>query len=97
MFVIQPLLGLQEILAGGALAGPELVQATASAASQAVRRHLRPDGLARVEQGGALLLAGAMRLTAILALAVGFWIFWHPTVLCLASAAWVLAICLVAG
>ena len=96
--VIQPLHGLKDILAGVAQAGPELVQAVASATVQAVVQHLSPDGQARVEQGGEMILAGAKRMVAPAVVAVGFWICGNPGVLYLASAAWVLvlAICLVA-
>ncbi len=97
VFVIQPLHGLLEIVAGIAQAGPELVQAAASAINQVVRQHLSPEGQAKVEQGGELILAGAKRLTAVAAVAVGFWLCCHPKVLCLLSTAWVLAVCMSVG
>jgi hypothetical protein len=98
VLVIQPLHGLKDILAGVAQAGPKLVQAVASATVQAVEQHLSPDGQAKVEQGGKMILTGAKRMIAPAVVAVGFWICWNPGVLYLASAAWVLvmAMCLVA-
>lgn len=98
VFVIQPLHGLQQVLSGAAQAGPELAEAAASASVDAVRRHLGADGQARVEQGGELILAGAKRLAAPVALTLGFWLCWNPGVLYLATVAWVFvfALCLVA-
>ncbi|MBL8795466.1 MAG: hypothetical protein JNM56_16295 [Planctomycetia bacterium] len=98
VFVIQPLQGLQQVLSGAAQAGPELAQAAASAAVDAVQRRLSLDGQARVRQGGELILAGAKQLAAPAAMALGFWLCWNPGVLYLATATWVfvLALCLVA-
>lgn len=97
VFVIQPLRGLQEIVTGVAQAGPELALAVGAASAQAVRQHLSPDAQLRIHEGGEAILAGAKRLTAVVAVAVGFWLLWNPKVLCLLSAAWVLAVCLSVG
>ena len=95
--VIQPLRGLQEFLAGVALAGPELARAVSSAAVQAVQQHLSPDGQVRVQEGGAMILGGAKRLVTLAAVATGLWICWSAGILYLASAWLVLAMCLSAG
>ncbi|MBL8792405.1 MAG: hypothetical protein JNM56_00725 [Planctomycetia bacterium] len=97
VFVLQPLRGVLEILAGVGRAGPELVQAVSSASIQAVEQQLSWEGQARVHQGGALILSGLKRLTALAAIAVGCWLCWHPQVLCWLSAAWVLVMCLSVG
>ena len=96
--VIEPLQGLRAMLAGVAQAGPELAQAAAAATVEAIERHLGPAGQARVGQGGELVLAGAKRMIPPAVVAAGFWIYWNPSILYLASAAWVLvlATCLVA-
>jgi hypothetical protein len=96
--IIEPLQGLRAMLAGVAQAGPELAQAAASATVDAIERHLGPDGQVRVQQGSELILAGAKRMVPPAVVAAGFWIWWNPGILYLASAAWVLvlATCLVA-
>lgn len=98
VLVIQPLQGLTEILAGAAQAGPEVVLATTSAIVHAVEHHLGPDGQARVEQGGGMVLAGAKRMIVPATMALGFWLCWNPGIVFLTSAAWVLVLasCLVA-
>jgi len=92
VLVIQPLHGLTEILAGAAQVGPELVLATSSAIVHAVEHHLGPDGQARVEQGGGMVLAGAKRMIVPATMALGFWLCWNPGIVFLTSAAWVLVL-----
>lgn len=92
VLVIQPLQGLKKILAGVVQAGPELVLATTSAIVHAVEHHLGPDGQARVEQGGGMVLAGAQRMLVPAAMVLGLWLCWNPGIVFLTSAAWVLVL-----
>ena len=96
--IVRPIRGIGEILAGLALAGPELLRATFSATVEAVGNHLGEHGQTKVRQGLDRALVGSKEMAAPLAVAAGFWICLNPSVLYLASAAWVivLAMCLVA-
>lgn len=85
--VVRPIRGIGEVLAGLALAGPELVQAIVSATVEAVGKHLGEHGQAKVREGRERVLVGAKEMAAPLAVAAAIWICWNPCVLYWSSAA----------